>query len=159
MADFAAISGVIGTFTGVIALVVSIKNHARISEMKALDLRLEINRAFNNLDVVLSGIGGYLDSVHQSHINVLAATGRGQSGEMKLFEDEFASDKARLRSLLGTQPRQELRYEKHVPNELETILVSVHAFHVQISELRAKYQRLFESDEQRRKEIRAQHQR
>lgn len=157
MADFATITGSIGAITGVIALIVSIKSYARVSAMKALDMRLELNKAFDNLDIVLSGIEGYLDYVHQSHIRVLAATSRLQSGEMKPFEEEFERDKKRLRSLLGTQPRRESSYGSHAPSELETIIASVHAFHVQVSELRAKYQRLFESDEGRRKEIREQH--
>lgn len=73
--------------------------------MKALDLRLEVQKSFNNLDIVLSGIDSYLDFVHQSHMRELAATGRNLSGEMKLFEEDFGNDKARLRRLLSSQPR------------------------------------------------------
>ena len=107
MADFATITGVTGAVTGIIALIVSIKNYLRVSSMKALDLRLELQKSFNTLDVVLSGIEGYLDFVRESHMRVLAATGRNQSGEMKLFEEDFASDRTRLRGLLATQPRRE----------------------------------------------------
>jgi len=157
MPDLATITGITGAVTGIIALIVSIKNYARVSAMKALDLRLELQKSFNNLDVVLSGIDAYLDFVHQSHMRVLAATGRNQSGEMRMFEEEFGNDKARLRRLLGTQPRRDGSYDKHAPDDLEKLLVSVHAFQAQISELRGKYQRLFEADEDRRKEIRAEH--
>ncbi len=151
------ITGIVGAITGVIALIISIKNYMRVSAMKALDLRLELQRSFDNLDVVLSGIEGYLDYVHQSHMRVLAATGRNQSGEMTLFEEDFANDKTRLRRLLGSQPRRDANYEKCAPDELERLLVTVHAFQVQIAGIRSKYQKLFESDEERRKEIRAAH--
>lgn len=157
MPDWATITGITGAVTGVIALFISIKNYARVSAMKALDLRLELQKSFNNLDVVLSGVEGYLDFVHQSHMRVLSATGRNQSGEMRSFEEEFSNDKARLRRLLGTQPRREANYEKHTPDELEKLLVSVHAFQVQVADLRGKYQKLFEADDDRRKEIRAEH--
>ena len=157
MPDFATITGVAGAVTGIIALIISIKNYIRVSAMKSLDLRRELQKSFNNLDVVLSGVEGYLDFVHQSHIRVLAATGRNQSGEMKMFEEDFANDNARLRRLLGSQPRREATYERHTPNELEKLLVSVHAFQVQVADIRGKYQRLFEADEDRRKEIRAEH--
>lgn len=157
MADIGVVTGVIGAITGGIALFVSIKSYQRVSAMKALDLRLELQKAFNNLDVVLSGIDGYLDFVHKSHLRVLAATGRNQSGEMKMFEEDFSKDKARLRGLLGSQPRREVSYERAATNELEERLVAVHAFHLQLSELRGKYQRLFESDEGRRSELRARH--
>lgn len=157
MPDLATITGITGAVIGVIALVISIKNYVRVSTLKALDLRLELQKSFNNLDVVLSGVEGYFDFVHQSHMRVLVATGRNQSGEMKLFEEEFANDKARLRRLLGTQPRRDANYEKHTPDELEKLLVSVHAFQVQVADLRSKYQRLFEADDHRRKEIRVEH--
>ena len=159
MSDFAIITGVIGAVTGIIALIVSIKSYVRVSAMKALDLRLELQKSFNSVDVVLSGVEGYLDFVHQSHMRVLAATGRNQSGEMKVFEEEFANDKARLRRLLGSQPRREATYARRTPDDLENLLVSVHAFQVQAADIRNKYQQLFEADEDRRKEIRAEHQR
>ena len=157
MGDYATVTGTIGAITGVIALAVSIKNYARVSAMKALDLRLELNRAFDNLDLVVSGIDGYLDHVHRSHLAVFSATGRLRSGEMEVFEKEFESDKTRLCGLLGSQPRRSESYSKHTPSELESILTSVHAFHVQLASLHEKYQRIFESDEERRKEIRAKH--
>lgn len=157
MADFATIAGVIGTITGVVALIVSMKSHTRVSAMKALDLRLELGKAFDNLGIVLSGIDGYLDYVHQSHLHVLAATGRNQSGEMKLFEADFENDKGRLRGLLGSQPRRDADYTRYSPDQLERDLANVHAFHVQVAALRAKYQALFDSDEGRRKEIRDAH--
>jgi hypothetical protein len=157
MPDLATITGIAGAVTGVVALVISIKAYIRANTLKALDLRLELQKSFNNLDVVLSGVKGYFDFAHQSHMRVLAATGRNQSGEMKLFEEDFSNDKARLRRLLDTQPRRDANYEKHTPDELEKLLVSVHAFQVQVADLRSKYQRLFESDDDLRKEIRAKH--
>ena len=73
---------------------------------------------------------------------------------MKLFEEDVAKDKSKLRGLLGSQPTRESNYERYSPDELEKTLTAVHAFHVQVADLRAKYQRLFDSDEDRRKEIR-----
>jgi hypothetical protein len=153
--DIGTVMGVIGAITGGVALVVSIKSYVLVRAMKALDLRLELQKAFNSLDVVLSGIDDYLEFVHQSHLRVLAATGRNQSGEMILFEEEFARDQVRLRGLLGSQPRRAIAYERLSPSEIEQQLVAVHAFHLQVADLRAKYQTLFESDEERRREIRA----
>ena len=158
MADIGTVTGAIGAVTGIIALGISIKNYLHVSDMKALDLRLELQKAFNNLDIVLSGIEGYLDYVRESHRRVMAATGRNNSGEMIVFEENFTKDKTRLRGLLSTQPLREITYDRLGPAELEKSLVAVHALHAQLTEIRSKYQRLFESDEERRKEIRAAHQ-
>lgn len=155
--NIATVTGVIGAITGCVALVLSIKSYLLVRAMKALDIRLELEKAFNHLDMVLSGIDGYLDYVHESHMRVLAATGRNQSGEMKLFEEDFAKDRTRLRRLLDSQPRRVSNYERLAPSELGKLVVAVHAFHAQVADLRGKYQKLFESDEERRKEIRARH--
>lgn len=159
MADVGTIAGIIGAITGAAALLVSIKSYARVSAMKALDLRVELEKSFNNLDIVLSGVDGYLDFVHQSHLRVFSATGRNLSGEMKVFEEEFANDKVRLRRLLRSQPKREASYLGRSTDELESLLTAVHGFHLQVSELRRKYQLILESDDERRKEIRAEHQR
>jgi hypothetical protein len=154
MVDVAMVSGVIGAVTGVVALVVSIKTYINASAMKALDLRLELERTFNNLDIVLSGIDGYLDFARDSHLRVLAATGRNQSGEMQLFEEEFANDKTRLRRLLSSQPKREGNPERLSAHDLEKVLATTHAFHLQLADLRGKYQKLLDADEVRRKEVR-----
>jgi hypothetical protein len=159
MADVGTITGIIGTITGALALLVSIKSYARVSAMKALDLRLELEKSFNNLDIVLSGIEGYVDFVYQSRLRVFSATGRNLSGEMKLFEEQFANDRTRLRRLLSSQPRRESSYVGRSTDELETLLTTVHGFHLRVSEIRRKYQLILESDDERRKEIWAEHQR
>lgn len=149
------------TFSDVIsflALIVSFVSLWRVREIKELDLRLELNKSFNNLDMVLSGIDAYLDFVHQSHERVLAATGQLKSGAQDIFEDEFTKDKAKLQELLSNQPIRKDTYKSSSQLELEKNIVAVHAYHSQIADLRAKYNKIFDSDEERRKEIRARHQ-
>lgn len=142
---------VIGT---AIALILSLASLVRARSIKESDLRMELGKAFNNLDVVLSGLDGYLDYVHQSHTRVLAATGQRNSGAMVDFEKTFSDDKAKLQELLSTQPQRKSNYKDSSQDELEKAIVDVHAFHNQIAELRAKYQKIFDADEERRKEIR-----
>lgn len=157
MHNVATITAVVGAVTGTIALIVSIKSYVRVSGMKALDLRIEVEKSFNNLEIVLSGIDSYLDFVHQSHLHVLAAIGLGRSGEQVLFDNTFASDKQRLRTLLASQPRRETSYQRYSTLDLENALTAIHNFHVQLADLRSKYQKIYDSDEERRKEIRAEH--
>jgi hypothetical protein len=153
-----SVTGIIGAVTGTLALIVSIKSYIRVSAMKALDLRLEIGRAFNNLDVLLSGVEDRLDYVRKSHFAVLAAIGMYQSGQKQKFDADFEADKMRLRSLLGTQPKREVDYRGRDPAYLESLLTDIHALQVQVADLRAKYDRIYAGDEERRTEIRASHQ-
>jgi hypothetical protein len=126
--------------------------------MKALDLRLEIGKAFNDFDVLISGIEERLAYVRKSHYAVLSAIGLFQSGQRQKFEADFENDKARVRVLLKSQPKREVDYRRRDTDYLESLLSSIHASHVQLSEIRNKYERIFEADEARRSDIRAQHQ-
>ena len=56
MADIGTVTGIFGSITGAIALVVSIKSYVRVAAIKSIDLRLELERSFNNIDIVLSGL-------------------------------------------------------------------------------------------------------
>lgn len=153
MTDFSEVTGAIGAITGVIALIVSIKNYVSINAIKALDLRLEIGKAFDNLDIILSGIEGYLDEVHQSHLAVLSANGSLRSGEKVSFEKNLKEDKARLHTLIGKQPKRMTDYSRCKTSELEKVLAEIYTFNSQVSSLRDKYQKVFSSDEERRKEL------
>ena len=77
---------------------------------------------------------------------------------MKLFEEEFCSDKQRLQRILGAQPKRAASYAAFTLPQLEKEIATVHAFHLQVTEFRKKYQGIFESDEERRKEIQAHNQ-
>jgi hypothetical protein len=156
--ETAVVTGITGAATGVVALIISIMAYVRVSAMKALDLRLEVGKAFNNLDVLLSGIEDRLDYVRKSHFAVLAAIGLYQSGQKLKFDTDFEADKLRLRTLLATQPKREVDYSSRDPAHLEALLTSIHSLHVQLAELRSKYDLIYAGDEERRAEIRARHQ-
>jgi hypothetical protein len=112
MPDFAFGTGITGAVRGIIALVVSIVNYVRVSAMKAFDSRLGLQQSYDNLDVVLSGIKGYLDLVIQSHTRELAGTGRYQSGEIsypRSRHDLFVSNITRVQ-LIPFGGEQSLRH-------------------------------------------------
>ncbi len=144
--------------TAYISLVISATALWRVREFKQLDLRIELRKSFNDLDVVISGIEKYLDFVYESHLRVLAATGLLGSGAETIFKSEFSSDKQKLQEMLSSLPKQKDNYKRSSQTELENEIVAVHSCRIQFADLRAKYQRIFDADEDRRKEVRAQHQ-
>lgn len=149
---------IVSVVSSVIALFLSLASLVHARTIKELDLRLELAKSINNLDAILSEIDSYLDFVHQSHARVLAATGQLGSGAMESFEKEFSNDKAKLQELLKIQPLRKDNYRGSSQIELEKNIVEVHAFHKHIEKLRTKYQEVYSSDEDRRKEIRIKHQ-
>ena len=144
-------------FIAYISLIISATALWRVREVKQLDLRLELQKSFNDLDIAISGIESYLDFVYESHLRVMNATGRLNSGEGDIFKAEFSRDKTRLQELFGIQPKLKDNYQHCFQSELEKEIVAVHSCCKQIIGLRAKYQNIFDAAEDRRKEIRAQH--
>jgi len=145
-------------FIAYISLIVSATALWRVREVKQLDLRIELQKSFNDLDVVVSGIENYLDFVYESHLRVMAAMGQIGSGAEKIFKSEFSAGKEKLQELLNFQPKRKDDYKRSSQGELEREIVAIHSYRNQIAGLRAKYQKIFDTDEDRRKEIRAQHQ-
>lgn len=157
MADIGNITGIAGVVVSGIALIVSIKAYAQVNKMKSLDLRLELEQSFTELDILAAEIEGILDYAFRSHQMVLAATGKNLSGEMKAFELDFAKDQEKLKRLLSTHPKREEAFDSLSPSELERRVVAVHALHTQLKKLKEKYDAIVTADGERRKEIRAQH--
>ena len=141
-----------------IALFVSIRSYRLARSIKALDLRLELEKAFNELDIVVSDMDGYLQSARASHVRVLAASGLIRSSAMDMFEKELANDQEQLRQLLESRPQREKNYDQHKPSDLASLIVAVHGLLGKLSAIRGKYRAVQESDEQRRKEVRAEYQ-
>lgn len=144
----------VGMATGIVGIIVAVISMRRSYAVKALDLRLELGKAHNDLDLLLQGLANYLDFVYQSRLRVFAATGRNQSGEMKLFKENFARDVATLDKLKARLPQRRSSYDGLPPHQLEIELVAIHKHQGEIRKLRQKYDEILESDEERRKEIR-----
>jgi hypothetical protein len=156
MAD---VTSIIGAATGCAALIVSLKSYYRVSAIKALDLRVELGKKLNLLEISLASINDYVDFVRESHMRVLAATGRNGSGEMQLFEQDFAGDRKKLDQLLRSQPKRENNYERFDTSQMEALLLDVHLYQAKLNVIHVKYKNILESDEGRRKEIRSMHER
>lgn len=146
-------------FIAYISLIISATALWRVREVKQLDLRIELKKSFNDLDSAISGIENYLDFVYESHLRVMAGIGQLRSGAEDIFKSEFSTDKEKLQELLQLQPKRKGDYKRSSQDELEKEIVAVHSYQKQIAELRVKYQEILEADNDRRKEIRAQHQR
>jgi len=106
-------------FIAFISLIVSATALWRVREVKQLDLRIELQKSFNDLDFIISGIENYLDFVYESHLRVMAATGQIGSGAEMSFKSEFSSDKEKLRDHLNSQPKRKDDYKRSSQRELE----------------------------------------
>jgi len=154
MADPAVIgmvSGAVGSVCGIGALIVSIKAYIRVSEIKALDLRLELQKALNELDQLRNGLEEFMRGVNQSRERVMAARGQNRSGAHVIWTRAFDADIITARRLLEIAPRLTGGYEKMSTADLEILLVQVHRSMLDIRGMREKYQAAMRADDEWRR--------
>jgi hypothetical protein len=123
--------------------------------VKALDLRLELRKAENELRACANALRELLDYAKRSHNAVSAAIGLGRSGGMQIWYGEWDSDSALVTSLLAKLPDADADYSRLSDTELEAKVIEVHALYLEATRLQDKYQAGIGADDKQREQIRA----
>lgn len=147
-------TGILGAITGIAGALMGYVSYRRSNSIKALDLRLELRKTVNEVEMSLSKLEGLLDYANQSRQRVASATGRLGSGAMEIWNKAFEEDKNRLKQILENAPRSDANYDDLSPIELESRLVAIHKLQSQINELTEKCNSSLKSDDEERKQIR-----
>ena len=144
----------VGMATGIAGAIMGYVSYRRSNRIKSLDLRLELRKAINEVEISLSQLGELLEYANKSHKAVASATGSFHSGMMVKWKEEVKADKIKIEQLSARAPKPEENYEKLNPKELESKLVDIHKLQGYLKELRAKYDAAVRSDDENRKQIR-----
>lgn len=144
----------VGMVTGIAGAIMGCVSYRRINSMKSLDLRLELKKAINEVEIRIPQIEKLIEDTNKSRKAVASRTGRFYSGRMKRWEGEVKADKNKLAQLSESAPRSEENYDKLNPQELESKLIEVHKYQAQLKELKDKYDAAIRSDDEERKQIR-----
>src|SRR5450759_3809039 len=87
-----AITGTIGAITGIAGATMGYISYRRTGKMKALDLRLELRKAANDLRSTVEGLPSILAQAKGSRIAVLNARGLLHSSMMDQCNTELDKD-------------------------------------------------------------------
>src|SRR3990172_4173107 len=90
-------AGILGAITGISGAVMGFVSYRLSRNIKVLDLRLELRKLINEIEVSLARLPGLLDYANQSRQRVAAMT--GQAGALQLWNQQFEQDKVRLTEL------------------------------------------------------------
>ncbi len=132
----------VGMATGIAGAVMGFLAYRRSTQIKALDLRLELRKADDDLIATFENLDKLLSYANKSRERVAAATGGLDSGAMVLWKQELVADTKKLDELKA----------KH--EDLESKLVDVHRMQGAADALLGKYKSALASDDERRKELR-----
>jgi hypothetical protein len=134
-----AVTGVIGTITGVAGASMGYISLRHSKQLKALDLRLELRKANSDLRAAVHELPELLELARRSHDHLAAATGMLKSGASQKWTSNWEEDFAAIRVLEDELPDADADYTTATHLELESKLVAVHAITSRAAPLRDKY--------------------
>ncbi len=149
------ITGTIGAITGIAGATMGYISYRRAGRMKALDLRLELRKAVNDLRSTVESLPSILGPAKGSHISVLNARGILHSSMADQWNAECEKDLAAAKLLESEVPDPTSSFEELTHSELEAKLVAVHAAQSKATGLSEKYRASLASDDKDRDNIQA----
>jgi len=145
-------AGILGAITGISGAVMGFVSYRLSRNIKVLDLRLELRKLINEIEVCFGRLPRLLDYANQSRQRVSAMT--GQAGALQLWNQQFEQDKARFHELTKQAPSSTEEYSGLGPVELESRLVVAHKLQRELTQLTEKYVAALGADDEERKQRR-----
>lgn len=150
-----SVTGCIGAVTGISGAIMGFVSYRRTGHLKALDLRLQLRKAEADLHDAVNGLPNLLEQANRSRANVSAAIGMYQSGQFKLWTEEYGKDTATIETMIQELPAAGATYSKMSHSDLESALVRVHVQQQKAQRLRDKYRAALAADDRTREQIQA----
>jgi hypothetical protein len=121
--------------TGIAGAIMGYKAYQRSGAIKALDLRLELQRAEHALQTDIDGLPALVERAHSSRLSVLAASGRSVSGSALKLNETIESTAGEIESVKRDLPEQGIKFEEMTLAELEERIIVIHVLQSRVSRL------------------------
>jgi hypothetical protein len=148
------LASVVGMCTGITGTVVALISYRRVSRMKALDLRLELRKAFADADRDLQALPDAINTGNRSRQAVQAAMGTGRSGAMELWYKQVAQDLTAVGEWAAALALLDGDYATFTTARLESTLVDVYRIRGNAEQTAARYRAALADDDRNRDHIR-----
>ena len=150
-------TGILGTITGVAGAILGYISYRKSTQIKKLDLRIELKRAVTDLNFEYAELIRQRKEGNRSRKAVAAPLGLSNSSMMKKWNEEFASDEAAINNIAKDIPNEDINYELLEDIELEEKLIDVHRINKKIQTFSKKYADAMVWDNKKREEIHQAH--
>jgi len=149
-----AVAGIIGAITGIAGAVTGYYALRRTSELKALDLRVDLRRTESTLRVDIQDLVPLLERAKRSRTRLAAAQGRYRSGAISQWLVEWDADLAEANSLVSGSSVLDVDCTDFAEANLELRLLAVHRLRDQVTRLSKKYIDAIAEDDRGRDHLR-----
>ena len=149
------ITGIVGSLTGIAGAIMGYVSYRKSSQIKVLDLRIEVKRAVTNTIFAFNKLQEQMEKGNNSRKAVAAAIGMFNSGMMKKWKEELEADRETVNEIGKELPDENENYDNFNAKELETKLIELHGIQKKIQKISEKYSEAMIWDNERRKQHQA----
>ena len=141
----------VGMATGIIGALTGMIGYRKASNLKSLDLRLELRKEINSAHSNIKQLDTLINSANGSKIAVFAARGLLRSSMTENWKASVATDENTVQILKNNLPQPEANFQSYSQFELESKLIEIHKINSEIAIFTDKYNgELAKDDENRR---------
>ena len=141
IADIGAVTGVIGTLTGLYSL-------KKTSDIKSIDLRLELGKGITSLHSEAKDLLPLIEEARTSRERMSAARGTLISGETEQWNEKVTLDEAQVKSIVTALPSEDEDYKGTCNNILIKKIVKVDKERKRVEKIKKFYIEAMDTDKQ-----------
>jgi hypothetical protein len=139
--------------TGIFGAVMGYKGYRQSSQIKALDMRLELQRDLSEVRESIPTLRGLMTSCISSRKASMAARGISMPGVMGALEKAVQDDRETVQTIAASIRSEGSDFTALSESQLEAELVAVHKIKTNLATLTAKYRRELEADEAAKRQL------
>lgn len=151
-----AITGAIGAVTGIAGSIMGYVGLRRTSEIKALELRLELAKAAADVFQKIDSVGDLLGRAKKSRDAVAAATGAYHSGARQQWQSQFEADHESLETINESFDELNVDFSQFSMRELEKTISELYGLRTFLDGIAQRNAQLLAEDDRTRESIRNQ---
>ena len=150
-----AITGIAGMLTGIAGMILACLAYRRSGQLKALELRLNLRYAENDLRASVESLPDLLARSKKSRTRVAAARGYFGSAPIEQWLTAWETDQLAVKDLQEQLPDSADDYQGLDHSALEAKLGTAHALKSKAARLQDKYRSVLTADDREREHIEA----
>jgi hypothetical protein len=144
----------VGMATGIAGAIMGFVSYRKSSQIKKLDLRIELRRAATDIHFDYKELLRKMEKGNKSRQAVAPAINAFNSGMMKKWNEDYESDQTVTKEIAKELPDDGINYDHLDDKGLEAKLIEIHRISKKIQTISERYVEAMAWDDQQRLQLR-----